>query len=261
MKIVLYPYKLTSKSAKLLSEKLSEKTRSWIRRISGVGRYRPKNGDVIINWGNSHPPNFGTLGINNDPNAVAIATNKLDSFRMFEIHGVRTPEWTTEYETAKQWCDAGTTIVCRNVLTGKSGNGITLAFNSSELSQAPLYVKYKKKRKEFRVQVFKDKVFDVVEKRKRSGHVFTDPYYAYIRSHSNNWVFCRQDITEPPELREIAIKAIKAIGLEFGAVDIIWNAHENLCYVLEVNTAPGLDNTTATLYSEEILQHAQSNSI
>ena len=41
-----------------------------------------------------------------------------------------------------------------------------------------------------------------------------------------------------------------AIDLQFGAVDIIWNEKENKCYVLEINTAPGLVGTTLTKYTE-----------
>jgi D-alanine-D-alanine ligase-like ATP-grasp enzyme len=37
--------------------------------------------------------------------------------------------------------------------------------------------------------------------------------------------------------------------LDFGAVDIIYNAKRNECYVLEVNTAPGLEGTTVEKYA------------
>lgn len=254
MRIIIYPYKSYSDSAKLIINKLQEKTNSWVRKISGIGKFKPKPTDIIINWGNSTIPNFGTLGILNDPNAVAIAINKLDSFRMFEIHGVKTPEWTTEYEKALEWSQNGEVVVCRRILTGKGGNGITLAFSSSELCPAPLYVKYKKKKKEYRVHVFKDKVIRILEKRKRTTYDHSNPLGPYIRNHHNGWVFCTQNITKPQGIEELAIKAIKTIGLEFGGVDIIWNQYENTCYVLEVNTAPGIDNTTANLYSEEILK-------
>ena len=37
-------------------------------------------------------------------------------------------------------------------------------------------------------------------------------------------------------------------NLDFGAVDLIWNEHENKCYVLEVNSAPGIEGTTLQQY-------------
>ena len=45
-----------------------------------------------------------------------------------------------------------------------------------------------------------------------------------------------------------------AVGLKIGAVDIIWNELENKCYVLEINTAPGLEGTTLVKYTEAILK-------
>ena len=53
------------------------------------------------------------------------------------------------------------------------------------------------------------------------------------------------------ELRTTAEHAVEALGLDFGAVDIMY--HENTFYVLEVNTAPGLTRTrTLEAYANEI---------
>lgn len=42
--------------------------------------------------------------------------------------------------------------------------------------------------------------------------------------------------------------AVKACGLDFGAVDIIWNNHYQKAYVLEINTAPGLEGSSVDNY-------------
>lgn len=52
----------------------------------------------------------------------------------------------------------------------------------------------------------------------------------------------------------MALAACNALGLESGAVDIIWNEKENKCYVLEVNTAPGICGITTKKYTDAILQ-------
>lgn len=44
--------------------------------------------------------------------------------------------------------------------------------------------------------------------------------------------------------------AIKALGLDFGAVDVI--VHEGTPYVTEVNTAPGLSDATLPWYAEKL---------
>ncbi|CAN5950619.1 unnamed protein product [Sphagnum jensenii] len=66
---------------------------------------------------------------------------------------------------------------------------------------------------------------------------------------SNGFIYARNNVF-PEILRdEIAIAATTALGLDFGAVDIIEDKNEKL-YVLEVNTAPGLEGKTVELYAE-----------
>lgn len=77
-----------------------------------------------------------------------------------------------------------------------------------------------------------------------------------IRNHANGFVFCRDNIIEPSDLRDVAIQAVTALGLDFGAVDVIWNEHYNKCYALEVNTAPGLEGTTLERYTNKIKELA-----
>jgi D-alanine-D-alanine ligase-like ATP-grasp enzyme len=47
-----------------------------------------------------------------------------------------------------------------------------------------------------------------------------------------------------------ALLAIEACGLDFGAVDIIFNERKQTAFVLEVNTAPGLTGQTVAGYVE-----------
>jgi glutathione synthase/RimK-type ligase-like ATP-grasp enzyme len=56
----------------------------------------------------------------------------------------------------------------------------------------------------------------------------------------------REAVSAPNTVEEQAIKAVQALGLDFGSVDVIWNERHSLPYVLEVNTAPGLVGTTVT---------------
>jgi D-alanine-D-alanine ligase-like ATP-grasp enzyme len=43
--------------------------------------------------------------------------------------------------------------------------------------------------------------------------------------------------------------------LDFGAVDVIWNEKQQRAYVLEVNTAPGLEGQTVDDYARGIKEN------
>jgi len=51
------------------------------------------------------------------------------------------------------------------------------------------------------------------------------------------------------------LASVMALGLDFGAVDIVYNENDNKAYVLEINTAPGLSGTTLEKYVE-VFSHA-----
>ena len=46
-----------------------------------------------------------------------------------------------------------------------------------------------------------------------------------------------------------ALAAMVASGLDFGAVDVIWNSRRLEAYVLEINSAPGLQGQTVENYA------------
>lgn len=143
----------------------------------------------------------------------------------------------------------GEIVFARTNLSGHSGAGIVIAENPNQLVAAPLYVKYVKKLQEFRVHVAFGRVIDVQEKRRSSAATDIN---SRIRSHDNGWVFCRDNIRQPTGLGEIAVQAAAAVGLDFGAVDIIYNQRQNQLYVLEINTAPGLEGQTVLSYGNAI---------
>lgn len=260
---VILPYKMGSISAKRLAEGLSSTLGLRVRRVRSNGAYRPKLRSLLINYGSNVAPAWwpvNSVNTLNPPASCAIAGNKLKAFQAFKQHNVETPEWTTDRTVANQWMTEGATVVCRTILNGHSGRGIILATITSTptLPGAPLYVKYKKKKKEFRVHVFKGQILDVSEKRRVRREVRPETYDGYIRNHANGWVFCRDNVVEPSTLRPLAIAAAKACGLDFGAVDIIWNEKEDKCYVLEINTAPGIEGTTLEKYKTTIANWIRS---
>lgn len=182
------------------------------------------------------------------------ASNKITTFNAISSV-VSTPEWTTNRETAKSWQGGGRSVVCRTILNGHSGAGIVLSEPDSELPDAPLYVKYVPKEYEYRVHVFGDKVIDIQQKRKRSD--FDGEINNKIRNHHTGWVYCRGSYVPPPcvdEMKAQCIVTIKTLGLDFGAVDVIYSKKNNKFYILEVNTAPGMEGETLNVYAKAILE-------
>lgn len=221
-------------------------------------KFAPRQRHIVVNWGCSRTPHWmaPNVRIFNRPEAVAKATDKLETFKAFQqAEFTHVPEWTVSRETAVAWLQEKSTVVCRTVLNGHSGRGIVLADSEDQLVNAPLYVKYVKKLKEFRVHVAFNNVFDVQEKRRRSEAAADADNR--IRNHHTGWVYCREEILEPTDLRQIAQSALAALGLDFGAVDIIWNQKQDRCYVLEVNTACGLEGTTLVNYVNLLKEHAK----
>ena len=53
----------------------------------------------------------------------------------------------------------------------------------------------------------------------------------------------------------LAKRAVQELGYLWGGVDILEDA-KGACYVLEVNSAPGMDDTTAHAYADAIEKHA-----
>lgn len=226
-----------------------------IRRVFTDGAYRPNAGSIIVNWGNSNPPetwNNGLGTVLNHWDRVAVATNKLRCFQKLAeggTDGFSIPRFTSDRAVASNWITGDrVTVVARTVLNGHSGAGIVLADKETELVQAPLYVEYIKKKKEFRVHVCLGKVIDIQEKRLRKD--FEGEKNSKIRNHGNGWIYAREQIEEPKNLRTSAVAVIAKLGLDFGAVDIIYNEKQDCCYVLEVNTAPGLEGSTVDSYAQ-----------
>lgn len=247
-RIILIGYKIGSRSLKNLQANLKEdqQDRRVLRVRKDSVRYKRRPSDKIVTWGKVAPSPHELAG---QEQAKHIACNKLLSFRKFKEYGVSCPEWTTDLAEALEWHFAGKPVLARTKLTGHSGEGIEF-IGEAPYPHARLYVQYKKKKHEFRVHVFQSKVIDVTQKKRRAGF---EGRNNQIRNHQNGWVYCRENIQEPEGLQQLALDACSAIGLLSGAVDIIWNEKENKCYVLEVNTAPGVEGTTCKKYTNEII--------
>ena len=78
-----------------------------------------------------------------------------------------------------------------------------------------------------------------------------------IRNSANGYVFCR-DVLDPPEgLRELALKASHVTQSDFKGVDIGYNEKLDQLFVIEVNSAPGIEGSNVTDYVNTILNYGK----
>lgn len=247
----ILPYKSASSSARDLSRALG--TLRISLRDSSIHNSRPK---TIINWGNSGrnlpPAGLGSQHtILNPLDKVAVAGNKLRCLEKLSEAGVTTPEFTDDVDVARGWQGGPLNthqVVERHTLTGSGGEGIVLKRRNEPLTAAPLYTQYVPKTDEYRIHVMEGTVIDM-QRKARNMDVPNDQVNWRVRNHANGFVFVRQNVNPPTQVIHEAVAAVNALELHFGAVDIIWNQHRNAAYVLEVNTACGLEGTTLERYA------------
>lgn len=251
--IIVFPYKNGSKSVGALKQQ-------------GVGveikregsRFKGSRHKKVVNWGSSSlPPEVAKCNVLNKPEAVTIAGNKLDFFRRMAETGnadLCVP-FTTEPDVVARWLLDRKEVVARTRLTGHSGEGIVLFKAGTAVPLAPLYTQYVPKKQEYRVHVFQGNVIDIQRKARKTEVPDGDVNWK-IRNLAGGFIYARDFAPEdvPAGLELFATTAVEACGLDFGAVDIIHNQQQGRCYVLEVNTAPGLQGQTLDAYVAALRQ-------
>lgn len=260
MRTFILPWKMGSKSSKLLADALG------IKRVYPDRNYKPKKGDRIINWGSTTQPKWfdptgPAISIINEPANVGTAVDKRAAFIYMAEGQVRVPQFTFDSEQALKWVIEGKPTFARHKTRGHAGNGMELLITANEVGKiplAPLYTQYVKKSEEYRIHVAFGKVIDVAQKKLKNGVPKEDIDYK-IRTHDGGWVFTRVGVEPPQDVLHQAIKAIGSLGLSFGAVDVGWNDYYQQATVYEVNSAPGLAGTTlykyAKLFSDRFKLH------
>ena len=241
-KLAIWAYDNRSLSARTLAQELDCRL---IRHKNS--KFRPAADKLIINWGGSYHaaddlfpcPVLNSIG----------SRNKIETFQTLDGKA-RIPEWATRRENGPiQWLNEGSDVVVRHVIRGHGGKGIRIVKPGEQLDMAPLYTRYVKKKREFRVHCFERGGAISAHVHEKKGRRGVEKNYQ-IRNHDNGFVYIRDVEDAPEDVVRQAYQAFVALGLDFGAVDVIYNEHEDKAYVLECNTAPGMDGITIDLYVE-----------
>jgi len=242
MRIFVYPYSSGSESAKLLATALGAKR---IKLTNSSYQYRPD--DLIVNWGNTKCP-YPSL---NPAHALQRTVNKLSCFRVLRGAGLSgIPDYWTD---AADIPNHAFPVFCRQRLEGCDGAGVVLARSRDELVDANLYTK-RVYGTEYRVTVFKGEVTDIQTKLPRQGVEILDEE---IKTYVNGWGFQRKPVH--PDIEEIisdlAIDALAMTGLDFGGCDIVYDDQLNRAFLLEINSAMGIEGGALDRFADAVLRY------
>lgn len=217
--------------------------------------FRGREGDVIFNYGRGNILDqvVGGARVINPASAVSNASSKVNAFTLMAGAGVSTVEWTTDRSVADTWHSGGSVVYARTMTRGHSGEGIIVCYrNTSELDvlgssitasqgmvTAPLYTKgITGPRREFRIHVMNGNIVFTQQKRRRDGFAEMPEASNIVRNYHTGWIYATQNVNANDAAQTNAIAAVRALGLDYGAVDVITNGQN--AWVLEVNTAPGM---------------------
>lgn len=244
--------------AQALARVLGVERRRKLRNGRVVGAVRP----TMVRWKTTMPTPLGVERELNGLDAVRLASHKRRALEVMAEAGVRVPPFARSLDSehlvgheiifgrANYHTKGQDIVVYRNTSTagdycehcGRGEHG-TLEFSYHENqpnqplpTQEDYFIAYLRPEKEYRYHVAFGRVILPTVKMKEDGSYSDD---SLIRNHQDGlWrqVVCRE---VRPELEEQALGAVRALGLDFGAVDII--VHDGRAFVLEVNTAPGLE--------------------
>jgi predicted ATP-grasp superfamily ATP-dependent carboligase len=237
-----------SKFAKAVATRLQQEGRKVFRVSVNRGRSLQQQGDFF----RTRRGNLKRRAVSRKFFFVTPQTkDKIEQFKAFKEHGVSCPAFTTDKQ---QLSELGTkTIFARKLINSTNGRGI-VEFNYGEQQEhpdAPLYTAYIPKKAEYRVHVFNGKVIDVQQKKKKREFE-AEARNTRVRNCANGYVYTRDGITPPAGMDALAINAVNAVGYQYGAVDIIYNEKQDKCFVLEVNSRPGLMGTTLDKYAQAV---------
>lgn len=191
--------------------------------------------------------------------------DKLTQYKFFKEQGLSALEFTTDENVATGWLMDGFHVFGRKLLNASCGDGIVVFEYKKNVDDpgagchgCPVYTKYKPKKREFRVHVFKDKVVTIVEKRRKKDWN-GDKQDTKIRNLANGYIFC-QELELTPELRarieSLSIAAGKVCKSDFKGVDLGFNEKHNDLFVIEVNSAPGIEGSNVDKYVQAIKAYA-----
>lgn len=197
--------------------------------------------------------NYGRKGVNDiaDLNPTLI-TDKLVQLQKFKEAGLNVPIVYPIPNTVFDIERGVFPLLARKLKHSKGWDAIFLKRRKS-LGRRLKRIKAKRdyllqyiyKDSEYRVHILGDKCAGVSQKVKDEEETTHD---RHVWSRPRGWIQVDYEGVVDKELKDTARKAIKSLGYDFGAVDIIKGV-DGKYYILEVNSAPRLNRRRRKLYA------------
>lgn len=190
--------------------------------------------DTIIRY--RRLDSHGAIRQINSVEAIRRSSHKYKSLQIIQEAGLDIPQITKDKAIVKADIIASPANIWfgRDYYHSKGTDIEVYTYETCSIPTRDYYIKYMKPKGEYRYHVAFNKVILCTKKILAEGQTND----TLIRNHQNGkWV--QVTCTETNSFSEACIKSVKALGLDFGAVDFI-NVR-GIPYILEVNTAPGLE--------------------
>lgn len=169
--------------------------------------------------------------------------DKITQYEFLKEHGIPSIEFTTDRDLAQEWLSSGHTVMVREKIKGQTGSGIIVAKPGTDtpLSEdAKVFTKYISHKREFRVNLFKNKLVNVREKKKKLGFKGGD---FHIRNLANGYTTAKC-ADYPSSIVGIAEKASLCSKSSFVGVDVGYNELKDFAFVIEVNSGPSIEGSS-----------------
>ena len=218
--------------------------------IRAVSQVTDPRVNKLIRWGSTTVVRKRPRQVLNKRNSILQAVDKLATLIMLSNKGIRVPQFFSmdNYEGQQRFPYLVRTI------NHTQGRDIQLCLQQRDLEKARVNgydyaIQYIPTKREYRIHVFKGEIIKTSEK------VETNPENAvpYIRNLDHGYTFRHERTDISRESEWLAVEAVRALNLDFGAVDLVVSDDE-ISYVLEVNTAPSLIDSGVERYGEKLAE-------
>lgn len=214
----------------------------------------------VICWGNKRPDGWreadGVTYINK-PSDIVFNRNKLRALNKMRDDGVRVP---LTYEDIVP--PTALPVLGRRT-SHQGGEDAIMCMQNLDIADArengsQYFIQYIRKSAEYRIHVMNGVVHMASKKLAPRGGDGNN-MSRIIWSGTNGWRFENSRLNQvPQDVKDISVAAVEAVGLHFGAVDVIIG-EDNVPYVLEVNTGPSLRDRRVEEYADKFRAHGVAN--